>query len=228
MSVKLVVFDLAGTTVKDDHEVSKAFQSALKKYGYEIPLEMIDPIMGYEKTEAITKMLVVHEPDKYKITKDLITGIHREFVEQMIHHYQFAESIEALPNVETTMATLHELGIKIGINTGFSRDIAEAIVNRLQWREKNLIDYLVGSDEVEQGRPYPFMIHKMMKEGGITEPQDVVKVGDTEVDVREGQQVGCRFVIGVTTGSFTRSELEKYQPTHIVDDIAAILDIIKD
>jgi len=31
MSIKLVVFDMAGTTVKDDHDVSKAFQSALLK-----------------------------------------------------------------------------------------------------------------------------------------------------------------------------------------------------
>ncbi|WP_158797612.1 HAD hydrolase-like protein [Pedobacter sp. L105] len=227
MSVKLVVFDLAGTTVKDDHEVSKAFQSALKKHGYEIPLEMIDPIMGYEKNEAITKMLTEHEPDKYKINAALVGNIHEEFITQMILHYQFADGIEALPHVEATMAALHEMGIKIGINTGFSRNIAEAIVTRLQWREKNLIDYLVGSDEVEKGRPYSFMIHKMMEAAGITEPLEVVKVGDTEVDVREGQQAGCRFVIGVTTGSFTRAELEKYQPTHIVDDIAAILDIIK-
>lgn len=227
MSVKLVVFDMAGTTVKDDNNVSKAFQSALKKYGYEIALELINPIMGYEKTEAITKMLFTHEPDKYKITKELITNIHQEFVALMIHFYQSADKIEALPQAEETMAALRGMGIQVGINTGFSRDIADAIVNRLQWREKNLVDHLVGSDEVEKGRPFPFMIQKMMKEGGITNPMEVVKVGDTEVDIHEGQQAGCKFVIGVTTGSFTRAELEEYHPTHIVDDIAAILDIIK-
>jgi len=227
MSVKLVVFDLAGTTVKDDNDVSKAFQSALKNYGYEIPLDLINPIMGYEKNEAITKMLNTHERDQSKITPELIKSIHKEFVEQMIHHYQFADGIEALPNAEGTMAALHEQGIQVGINTGFSRDIAEAIVSRLQWREKNLIDYLVGSDEVEQGRPYPFMIHKMMKEGGIADGHEVVKVGDTEVDIREGQQVGCKFVIAVTTGAFTRAGLEEYHPTHIVDNIAEILAIIK-
>jgi len=227
MSVKLVVFDLAGTTVKDDDKVSKAFQFALRKYGYEIPLEMINPIMGYEKTEAITKMLTTHEPDKDKITAALITNIHQEFVELMIHYYQFADGIEALPHAEETMAALRGMGILVGVNTGFSRDIADAILTRLQWREKNLIDYLVGSDEVERGRPYPFMIQKMMKEGGITTAEEVVKVGDTEVDVHEGQQAGCKYVIAVTTGSFTRLELEKYQPTHIIDDIAAVLDIIR-
>lgn len=227
MSVKLVVFDLAGTTVKDNNDVSKAFQAALSKYGYDIPLEQIDPIMGYEKNEAINKMLHTHEADHSKITAELVGNIHSSFIEQMILHYRFAEGIESLPHVEETFAALHDMGIQVGINTGFSRDIADAIVERLQWREKNLIDHLVGSDEVEYGRPYPLMIEKMMKAGGIELPQDVAKVGDTEVDMREGQQTGCRFVIGITTGSFTRAGLEEYHPTHIVDDIADIIDIIK-
>ena len=228
MSIKLVVFDIAGTTVKDDHNVSKAFQAALKKYNYEVPLEMINPLMGYEKNQAITQMLKLHEPDESKITKELVNDIHREFVQQMIHFYQFEPGIEPLPNVEETFTALHNAGVQVGINTGFSRDIAETIVTRLQWREKGLIDYVVGSDEVELGRPHPFMIQKMMHEGGITDSLEVAKVGDTEVDVREGQNTGCKYVIGVTTGIFTKDELETYHPTHIIDNIAQVLDIISE
>jgi phosphonatase-like hydrolase len=227
MSIKLVVFDIAGTTVKDEHNVSKAFQAALKKYNYEVPLDMINPLMGYEKNQAITQMLQLHEPDGSKITTELVNDIHREFIKQMIHFYQFEPGIEPLPHVEETFEALHNAGVQVGINTGFSKDIAETVINRLQWREKGLIDYLVGSDEVELGRPHPYMVQKMMLEGGITDPLEVAKVGDTEVDVREGQSVGCRYVIGVTTGIFTREELEPYNPTHIVDDIADVLDIIK-
>jgi phosphonatase-like hydrolase len=227
MSVKLVVFDLAGTTVRDNNDVSQAFQQALKKYGYELPLELINPIMGYEKNEAITRILNSHEPDASKITADLIRDIHKEFVGRMILHYRFTEGIQSLPNVENTFAALRRKGIQVGINTGFSRDIAEAIVNRLQWREKKLIDHLVGSDEVPQGRPFPFMIEKMMAEGRIDKANSVAKVGDTEVDVREGQNTGCGFVIGITTGSFTRDELAPYHPTHIIDDIAEVLNIIR-
>ena len=227
MPVKLVVFDLAGTTVKDNNDVSKAFQSALSQYGYAIPLEEINPIMGYEKTEAITRMLHTHEPDASKITSHLILDIHRKFVAEMIDHYSFSDSIETLPHVEETFSALRDMGIQVGINTGFSRDIAEAIVKRLQWREKDLIDHLVGSDEVPQGRPYPYMIERMMKEGDIDEATAVVKVGDTEVDIREGQNTGCRFVIAVTTGAFSKADLEPYHPTHIIDDIAELLEIIK-
>jgi len=226
MSIKLVVFDIAGTTVKDDHEVSKAFQSALKKYGYEVKLEVIDPLMGYEKTLAIRQMLQLHEPDPQKITPGLVKLIHREFVQQMLKLYLFEPSVEPLPNVEETLAALRAQGVQVGINTGFSRDIADTIVTRLKWREKGLIDHLIGSDEVELGRPHPLMIRKMMQDGGIANPLEVAKVGDTEVDVREGQNAGCKYVIGVTTGIFTREELETYKPTHIIDDIAQVIEII--
>jgi phosphonatase-like hydrolase len=226
MPIKLVVFDIAGTTVKDDHDVSKAFQAALKKSNYEVPIDLIDPLMGYEKNLAIKQILRLHEHNEAKITPELVSKIHKEFVIQMINYYQTAPGIEPLPNVEETFAALRAMRIQVGINTGFSRDIADTIVKRLQWVEKGLIDHVVGSDEVELGRPYPYMIQKMMLDGGIEKPEYVAKIGDTEVDVREGQNAGCRYVIGITTGTFSRQELAIYNPTHIIDDIAQVLDII--
>ncbi|HEY2583238.1 MAG TPA: HAD hydrolase-like protein, partial [Mucilaginibacter sp.] len=179
MPVKLVVFDIAGTTVKDDQDVSKAFQAALRKSHYEVPIELIDPLMGYEKTLAIKQILRLHEHNDAKITPDLVSKIHTEFVKQMIDYYREAPGVKPLPHVEETFAALHSQGVQVGINTGFSRDIADTIVARLRWKEKGLIDYVVGSDEVELGRPYPYMIQKMMLEGGIEKPKSVVKVGDT-------------------------------------------------
>lgn len=226
MAIKLVVFDMAGTTVKDDHNVSKAFQAALRKSHYDVPVELIDPLMGYEKNLAIRQILRVHEHNDAKITNELVDKIHREFVKQMIDYYHKAQGIDALPNVEDTFEKLRANGVKIGINTGFSRDIADTIVKRLNWDEKGLIDYVVGSDEVELGRPYPYMIQKMMAQSGIEDPKETAKVGDTEVDIREGQNAGCKYVVGVTTGTFKRQELQKYNPTHIIDNIADITEII--
>ncbi len=217
---------MAGTTVKDDQDVTKAFQAALRKSNYEVPLELIDPLMGYEKTLAIRQILRLHEHNDAKITTELVSKIHMEFVKQMIDHYRKAPGIKPLPNVEETFAKLHEQGIQVGVNTGFSRDIADTIVARLQWKEKGLIDHVVGSDEVELGRPYPYMIQKMMMDGAIERPSEVAKVGDTEVDIREGQNAGCGYVVGITTGTFSRAELEPYNPTHIIDDIAQIIGIV--
>lgn len=227
MAVKLVVFDIAGTTVKDNNNVSEAFQLALFKYGVTIGLEKINPLMGYEKKTAISEILKSHfSLDPAEITTSLIDLIYTEFVQLMIKHYQQDEGVSAYPDVEETFLELQNRGIKVGINTGFPYVIAETIIKRLQWREKGLIDYLIGSDQVEFGRPHPLMIQHIMRVLNIHDPNEVAKVGDTEVDIREGWEAKCKYVIGVTTGTFNREEMEKYKPTHIIDNISEILSIL--
>lgn len=224
--VKMVVLDMAGTTLKDENNVAEAFQKAMKNYGYEIPIGIINPLMGFKKTEAILMMLEEYEPDASKITNQIIEQIHEDFTEIMIKFYETSQTISALPGVEETMLAIKAVGIKIGMNTGFSKRVAEVIVKRLKWKEKGLIDILVGSDEVERGRPYPFMIQKMRTALGIEQTATIAKVGDTEVDMMEGHQAGCAYIIGVTSGAYTREELEKANPTHIIDSFKDLLSIL--
>ncbi|QHS54644.1 HAD-IA family hydrolase [Mucilaginibacter sp. 14171R-50] len=226
MSIKLVVFDMAGTTVADESGVMDTFRASLAKYGYEIPLNEIAPLMGYEKRLAIKTMLERNEPDAAKLTDNLIDDIHRDFVDTLVNYYTNATDLEALPHAEETLITLRDRGIKVGLNTGFSRNIADSIINNLKWRERGLFDYSICSDEVPAGRPDPAMIHIMMQHADITNPAEVAKVGDTEVDIREGQNVGCRYVIAVTTGAFTRAQLQPYNPTHIIDDLSEVISIV--
>lgn len=225
MSIKLVVFDMAGTTVKDENYVGLAFQEAMGNSGYVVSLQNVNPIMGYEKPIAIKMMLKTLDLDHQNVTDELIDHIHRDFVEIMLKFYHTSDQIVPLPNTEKTFSLLREKGIKIGLDTGFSKDIAEIIVGRLNWGDK--VDIVVGSDEVPNGRPYPDMIKKMMKYFHIDNPEEIAKVGDTEVDINEGLNSGCKYVIGVTTGAFTREELEPYHPTHIIDDIADVITIIE-
>jgi phosphonatase-like hydrolase len=224
MSIELVVFDMAGTTVKDRNFVGIAFQQAMKSQGYDIAIEEVNPLMGYEKPLAIKMMLEASGTDQSKITQELVDKIHSHFVEGMIEFYKTTQEIAPLPHVEETFAALRSEGIKIALNTGFSRNIADVIIDRLGWNDK--IDNIVASDEVPSGRPYPDMIRKIMAELGVGSAENVVKVGDTEVDINEGLNAGCKYVIGITTGAFTRDELLPYKPTHIIDDIAEVVHII--
>ena len=224
MSIELVVFDMAGTTVKDKNYVGVAFQNAMDKYGYLVAIENINPIMGYEKPLAIKMMLDKYEPDRLKITAKLINSIHSEFVASMLKFYETSHDIVPLPHVEETFLKLREAGIKVALDTGFSRDIADVIIGRLGWEDK--IDFLVASDEVEHGRPYPDMIEKIKVALKIESSDVIAKVGDTEVDINEGINSGCKYVIGITTGAFTREQLVPYNPTHIIDDISEVLQIV--
>jgi phosphonatase-like hydrolase len=226
-AIELVVFDIAGTTIKDNGEIASAFQSALHEFGYEVPLEKINPLMGYKKTEAIKRMLIEYEENEEKISRRLINRIHNRFLQLMVEHYSTTDQLTSLPNAEEVFSKLKALEIKIALNTGFSKEITDVIMERTGWIRNNTVDEVISSSEVPSGRPSSHMIQELMKRTSVTDPKKVVKVGDTEVDVAEGRNAGCLYSIGVTTGAFRREELEHYYPSYIIDDLLELLPIVE-
>jgi phosphonatase-like hydrolase len=221
---KMVVFDMAGTTVEDDDNVHESLIKAMASKGYKIGREDANRVMGYPKPVAIDTLL--KENFKVEDRDGLVEKIHTFFLLDMLHHYRYNPEVKAKPNVEFVFDSLRKRGIKVVIDTGFSRDIADAIIERLRWQSEKLIDYSVTSDEVKHGRPYPDMIQKAMAHFGIKNPAQVTKVGDTPSDLMEGMSAQCGNVIGVTWGAYKREELEMEKYTHLVDDLVEILKIV--
>ena len=227
VNIKLVVFDIAGTTVKDHGEIANAFKTAMKEKGYEVPVEKINPLMGYKKPEAIKMMLDEYEADAAKVSVDYINSIHERFIQLMVEYYTTTDQLQALPHAENMFAYLKERGVKIGLDTGFSNDITDVIIERLGWLKNGTVDYVVSSNQVAAGRPQPFMIQKMMQSAGIDDAKQVVKLGDTEVDINEGKNAGCLYSIAVTTGAFTKEALMPYNPDFIIDDLNELIEILE-
>jgi phosphonatase-like hydrolase len=223
MPFKLAVFDIAGTTVADDNAVAVAFKNAFDTYGFSINEEDVKPLMGYKKPVAIQIML---EKLGAEFDEELVGDIHNEFEVAMLDHYEYSPDVRAMPGAENIMQELKEKGIRIALNTGFSKSIADTIMSRLQWMEKGLVDDYIASDEVEEGRPQPFMIQALMLRAGIVDAAEVLKIGDTEVDINEGRNAGCSMVVAVTTGAFTKDQLAPYKPDYIIDDLSQLLALI--
>jgi len=223
--IRLVVFDMAGTTVFDKGNVADAFQQAFRKNGLEVGKEKIKTVMGWRKKDAIRILLEKFYPDHASIEN--IETIHEDFINSMIRFYETDADLRAQPFAEELFNKLRQLGIKVALNTGFTRSITDTILKRLNWSENSNLDAVIASDEVPNGRPYPDMIQNIMKKLDIHDPEQVVKVGDTEVDVQEGRNAGCGIVVSVTTGAYTREQLEQYHPDHIIDSLKDLDRIIQ-
>lgn len=223
MNIKLAVFDMAGTTIADDNAVATAFTSAFGKNGIKISDEDVRPLMGYRKTLAIEMVL-----KKYQVSYDenLINRIHDQFIREMVDYYANSPEVRAFPDSESVFRELKQRNIRIALNTGFPKVIADTIMGRLGWKSRDLVDDYIASDEVEKGRPEPYMIRELMLRSGITDPKEVIKIGDTETDIREGKNAGCALSLAVTTGAFTREELEPYAPDHILNKLTELIPLI--
>lgn len=228
MSIALVVFDLIGTTVKDNRDIHKVLKQTLAEHGVTISLDEANEVMGIPKPVAIRQLLEKRHTGKKSITTEWIDSIHTSFVERMIHFYKYDPTVGEKDGVRETLRKLKESKLKIVVDTGFDRQITDPLLERLGWKNNKLIDGSVTSDEVERGRPFPDMIFRAMEIAGISNAEQVVKVGDTAFDVQEGLSAGCKFVVGVTTGAFTRQQLQRANPTHLIDHISELPAIVLD
>lgn len=220
MAYRLAVFDMAGTTVSNTDLVALVLVQTLAAHGFPAGLKEARALMGYPKPEAIRRLLGAAADEA------LVHKLHDDFVPRMIASYRDSEDVAPMPDAEGCFAVLRARGIRVALNTAFSRDIAQIIVDRFNWQKDGLIDDLIATDEVAEGRPQPHMIRALMERQGLGDPAAVIKIGDTEVDIREGRNAGAGLVIGVTTGAYSRAALEAYAPDHIIDSLSELMPLL--
>jgi phosphonatase-like hydrolase len=221
--IELVVFDLAGTTVHDGDAVNVTFRATFAAWGLETDPAVVNTVMGLPKPDAIRILLEhVGRPRGITPTAENVHAIHEDFTRRMCNFYTADPAVREIPGAAAAFAALRRAGIKVALNTGFFRPITEVLLKRLGWYSPSVIDADVTSDEVPQGRPHPDMIRYLMKRLGVHDPSRVAKVGDTRADLEEGTNAGCALVIGVTSGSYLREQLQACPHTHIVESVADV------
>lgn len=214
----LAVFDIAGTTVRDEKFVAIAFQSALRNAGHEIDIPRLDAVMGLAKPVAVGLVLDL-DPDS-----DEVMAIHDDFRTEMIRFYREDERVQAIPGATDVFALLQENGVKVALDTGFDREITDIILERLGW-DSSVIDSSITADEVQHARPAPDMIQALMSEFRVASASRVMKFGDTVSDMREGKAAGCGLVVGVLSGTDSEEVLEAENPDFIFESVAQLLEL---
>jgi len=219
MAIELVVFDMAGTTIHDDDGVNRAVRAALEAVDVSVTRDAVNEVMGIPKPAALRHLL---ETSRRPDLLPQLDAIHADFVRRMIDFYRTDPAVKEIPGAAETFRRLRAAGIKTALDTGFSRNIVDVLLERLGWKYSSLLDTTITSDEVPRGRPHPDMIQKAMRELGVSDPKHVAKVGDTPSDLEEGMSAGCGLVVGVTRGSHTEAQLKPHPHTHLIGTVAEL------
>ena len=224
---KLVVFDVAGTTAKDDGLVIRAFQNAVMSFGVqesspelaEMTKYVIDT-MGQRKLDVLTHL---YGGDLVKANQ-----AHDRFITEYIGLVASGE-LEEFEGITDLFKLLRAKGVGVAITTGFPREILDLILEKLAWNE--VIDLSVAASEVAEGRPAPEMIFRSVEiynimRGTSIGMEEVIVVGDTETDMESGVRSGAATVVGVTSGSRSRERLEDAGATHVFAFSTKIIGLI--
>ncbi|HEA64887.1 MAG TPA: phosphatase, partial [Candidatus Aminicenantes bacterium] len=167
--ISMIMFDLSGTTVYDDTGVRDCLFAAAQEYNLKTTTEEILLHMGTNKIHLYQFLIAkergkkidvrdfekIKDPETYEEAKKVFD----RYEELMIAHYR--KEVKEVPGAVNTFRWCHENGIKIATDTGFHRDITNAIMEGLGWVKEGLVDIAVDVEHVpgQIGRPAPFMIY---------------------------------------------------------------------
>lgn len=227
--ITLAVFDMAGTTVNDGGAVYEALRQSVEETGVEVSPEHLQTWMGAEKRAAITALIELGGGDPASPANKVDATFDR--FREILGELYTAEPPTPIDGAPEAIEALQRGGVKVALTTGFSRDVAEPLLRQMGWAVAGsadadqagiVVDALSCGDEVAQGRPAPYMIHRVMERTGVIDAAQVLVAGDTVVDVQSGANSGAAVTIGVLSGKLGRDAFAGQPYTALLGSVAEI------
>ncbi|MFJ2780546.1 phosphonatase-like hydrolase [Kitasatospora sp. NPDC087315] len=217
LDIRLVVLDMAGTTVADDGLVEQAFQAAAGSLGVEAGspeharmLEHVRATMGESKISVFRHLFGAE--DKAQRANAAFEAAYHDLVD--------AGHCAALPGAAEAIAELRGQGRKVVLTTGFSRATQDRILTALGWQ--SVADLTLCPAEAGRGRPYPDLALTALLRTATDSVRQVAVAGDTGYDMLTGTRAGASVVAGVLTGAHDEARLRADGATHVLASIAEL------
>lgn len=225
MEIDLVVFDLAGTTMHDGDAVHVALREALAAVGVWPWRDGAPAPVGLPAPDAI-RTLIAQARGQAAATPATVEAVYADVMRRLLWHVESHPGVKVCEGAEDLLVWCRARGIKTALDTSLPRVTSDVVLSRLKWLGAGLFDAIVVNDEALFPRPHPDHIHRAMALAGVPEPERVMSVGDSPMDVAAGVAARCGAVVGVTSGAATAEELQVGGATHLVSrllDVRAIL-----
>ena len=214
---RLVVLDMAGTTVADGGLVERAFQRAAERLGVEpgsadhaAKLQYVRDTMGESKISVFRHLFGSEELAQR--ANSVFEEAYGELVDGGL--------IAPIPGAREAIEKLRADGRTVVLTTGFARVTQDAILDALGWQ--GLADLtLCPADAGGRGRPYPDMVlAAFLRTGAGDDVRDMAVAGDTAYDMHSGRRSGAATVAGDLTGAHDAPALREHGATHVLASVA--------
>lgn len=220
-SFELVVLDMAGTTVRDDGVVERAFQRAHERTGvadrmsWDEALQYVRDTMGQSKIDVFTHLA---GGDVIR-AQEATAAFERAYAELIVE-----EGVEPIPGARELLEDLRDADIAVVLTTGFAPVTRDALIEGLGWAD--LIDAALSPIDVGRGRPAPDLVLGAALFAQVSGIAAVAVAGDTASDVASGLSAGAGLVVGVLSGAHDRATLEAAGAHHVIDDVSGLRALI--
>ena len=202
---KLVIFDLDGTLLYTLDDLMQSVNFTLDLFGYETKtLEEITSFVG-NGVEHLMRRAVPSN-----ISDEDFKNCYACFKDHYSKHC--CEKTRPYDGIMETLRILKKRGLKIGIVSNKFQAAAEDVCKHYF---EGLYDAVMGESETCRRKPAPDGINMMCEQFGV-EKDEAIFFGDSEVDVKTGDNAGV-YCVSVLWGFRDREALVSAEPDVIID-----------
>ncbi|MFF6980703.1 phosphonatase-like hydrolase [Streptomyces sp. NPDC008343] len=216
---RLVVLDMAGTTVADGGLVERAFAAAAAELGVEPgspdhadKLAHVRATMGESKISVFRQLF--GDEERAQRANAAFEKAYGELVDGGL--------VAPIPGAREAIEELQAGGRTVVLTTGFARVTQAAILDALGWQDLVPLT-LCPADAGGRGRPYPDMVlTALLRTAAADDVREIAVVGDTSYDMLSGVRAGAGLVAGVLTGAHDSDALRAAGATHVLGSVAEL------
>ncbi len=210
--IKMIVFDMSGTIIKDNFLIYEALYKTIKLIKPNLYRKEVNEFYGCKKEDIISSFVdsqKIHSPEivKRNLNSEFNYFLKKEYIQN---------NIKIINDVPHLFDKLKKNNIKICLNTEYNKDIQNILLDKLNLN--NYIDDSISSSDVINSKPYPDMINELIKRNNIDNSNNVIKVGSSELDIIEGKNAKCKTV-GVLSGIDSKGMLMRQNPDFIISNV---------
>lgn len=211
MAIRGILFDNDGTLVDTHDLILDSMRYGTRTVlGRVIPDEKLMAKVGIPLADQMLDF--TDNLDK----RDELLRVYREY-----NHAKHDEAITVFPGVLQGLARLREEGLRMGVVTSKKHWLAQRGLEITgAWP---YLDFLIGPDDCEFGKPHPGPVLAGVKAMGL-EPGECIYLGDAPFDIQAANAAGCVSVAALW-GMFDRARLEPDSPDYWSEDFAGFVEL---
>jgi phosphoglycolate phosphatase len=214
MSIELICFDMAGTTVNDQGLVLDAFRRTIDELD----------VTGEEARTAEAYVIETMGQSKIEVFTELFDIRADAANDAFERHFVTAArdvGVTEIPGARAAVEELKSRGIAVALTTGFSPATREVLIDILGWSD--LFGLRVSPADAGRGRPNPDMILLCALRSRVSAVQAIMAVGDTASDMQAGRRAGVGQCVGVLSGTDNEARLLDSGADRVVDSVVELL-----
>ncbi|NSL51034.1 HAD family hydrolase [Calidifontibacillus erzurumensis] len=105
-------------------------------------------------------------------------------------------SIKLIDGIKELLEKFKENNVKLGVLTADDTEKAKCHLKKVG--VENYFDFVIGSDQVLNGKPYPDLVYLASDRFGFSLSETML-IGDTNADIQLGKNAGINFTVGIVS-----------------------------